>query len=510
MNRKKKEKIMQFDKIFMLLISASLLTTPAFAILATDIFASGVNTEVNNIKNTNDIGGQGGEVWGERDNELIGGTIGNIDCINGVNNVPCTITGTPRILAPYTDIDANWPTAAEFAAADNITVGLNGALTITPGVYNVISVAGSNVNNRGVLTMEPGIYYINEYLIKGQIVPGDNGGTDPEGTVISLIKSELDFTGSYNNCQINGGDGIPLYGPNRYIFYTEDIEAQVSSACVSGYMYFKYSLKQAQMDLWGAISAQYVTLQNGAHIYVDTGSLLFADFRPFLEIGPQQSAGWHIVGAPAEINATNPVTVGDFFGNDFNTSTFRTDWRVYQRDYNDTDHSVYYTELANLADNLEKSRGYWIGAKKDANMTVLGLKPVVWEYDIPGCTSVDGCYRYTLKSCSVGDTDPYYYNLVGYPGAAKADWADYRVQVEGNVTIMTPSQAHAANILNKQIWYYDSNGSTNQVLSGEYGTCDDSGSLPCNRPDYFQGHWVEVNCTNSLDKNISLIIPNGM
>ncbi len=509
MNIIKREKIMKINKILMLMITVCLLTTPVFAVLATDIFSSGVNTEVNNLKNSEDIDGQGGEVWGERDNELVGGTIGGVTCTNdgGANFVPCAISGTTRTPAPYTFIDANWPTAAEFAVAQNVDVAKTEIRTITPGIYNRIFVDGNNAN-RGQLIMEPGTYWINEYVIKGQVIPG---GT--EGTVVSLIKTELNFTGSLNNCQQNG---TPQYGPERYTFYTEDTQAEVSSACISGYMYLKYALKQAQMNLWGAVSAQQVTLQNGAHIYVDMGSLLFADFRPFLEIGPQHTAGWHIVSAPAEINVTNPVTVEDFFGNDFNISTFRQDWRVYQRDYNDSgDHSVYYKELVNETDNLEKGRGYWIGTKKDANMTVLGLKPVVWEYDIPGCTSVNGCYRYTLKSCSVGDTDPYLYNLVGYPGASVADWADYRVEVDGNGTFMTPSRAHEENIINNQIWYYDSKGNTDQVLSGEYETCDDGGLLgdsnnSCiNRPDYFQGYWVEVNCTNSIGKTIDLIIPNG-
>jgi hypothetical protein len=294
----------------------------------------------------------------------------------------------------------------------------------------------------------------------------------------------------------------PYDTPNRYVFYTEDIEANVNDACISGYMYLKHGLKNAKMDLWGAVSAEYVTLQNNTHIHVDLDHLLFADFDAFLEIGPKVAAGWHMMKAPAEINATNNVTVGCFFGDDLNTSTYGTEWIVYQRDYDGS--RSYYTKLK-LDTLLEKSRGYWLGLKKDAEVKVLGLDPVVWDDTIPGCTSVNGCTHYALKSCSVGDSNPYLYDLVGSVSSRKSDWKDYRVAVDNNgtVTVMTPSEAKAANIMNNQIWKYAPSA------TGTYVTADDTG-LVDSTIDYFEGFWVELNCTNSIGKTIDLIIPNGM
>jgi hypothetical protein len=519
MNIAKREKMIKINKIFMLSITVSLLTTPVFAVKATDIFSSGINTTLNANSAKNDISGQG-LVIGERDIALGGGSIDNnpVQCENAGVTVDCTVDGKDRTEAPYAVIDAMWPVFDDTihptieingnsgtSTVNGVTTALTPPFTLEPGIYRKIdtSKAGSVP---GQLILNPGIYWVDEYISGSgsEVIPG---GTD--GTVAMIVKSNIDFTSSLNNCKKDtNGNNVPYSTPNRYTFYSEDPTPNFSSACISGYIYFRHGNFNLQSEIWGAISAPSIQIQNAGIIHVDLEHVIFTDFGGVYETGPQQTAGWHIVAAPVEVNATNPVTVEDFFGNDFNTSTFRTDWRVYQRDYNDIDHSVYYTELDSLTDNLEKSRGYWIGTKKDANMTVLGLKPVVWQYDIPGCTSVNGCYRYTLKSCTDGDTDPYLYNLVGYPGATKADWADYRVEVDGNGTYMTPSEANVAHIINKQIWYYDSTGNTAQVLSGEYGTCDD-GILPCDRPDYFQGHWVEVNCTNSIGKTIDLIIPNG-
>jgi len=487
--------------MIMLLSIMGMFSTSAFAVLATDIFKSGVNVDLD--LNIIDINGYGGEIHGEKDNELVGGTIAATNCINNGVSVPCTMTGTGRMEAPYTSITPNWPSVVEFASAPSITVGKKETLTIDPGVYNTITVEGRG-NNHGKLIMNPGVYWINEYHIKGQVLPG---GT--EGTVVLLIKSQLDFAGSSINCSVENGNtaSVPYATPNRFVFYTEDLIADVNDASISAYVYLKYALKQAQLDLWGAISAASLTLQNGSHIYVDLEHLIFADFDAFLEVGPKKGPGWHMVKAPAEINATNQVTVTDFFGDDLNPATYGTEWVVFQRDYDGT--QSFYTELT-LATPLEKNRGYWLGLTQESELKVLGLNPVVWDDTIPGCTSDYGCYRYTLQSCSAGDTNPSLYNLVGSVGSTKSDWADYRVEVDNNGTVMTPTEAYNANIINKQIWKYIPNGSLDSANSGEYQTVDDSGLLGNATVEYFDGFWVEVNCTNSVGKTIDLIVPNRM
>ncbi len=478
----------------MLLGIMGMFSTSAFAVLATDIFMGAVNVgitqKLKNIKN-------------------------NIKCIDDAGvDVECTLNGTVRTLAPYAEVEAHWPTDDEFADAQTVKVEKDSTLEIYPGIYKSIKVekAGKKRSNPGKLIMNPGVYMIDEYVVEGQVLPGDATGADPEGTVTILVKSALELTGSYNNCNIGSRrtKSAPYSSPNRYVVYTEDTAATVDDVCMSGYIYFKEALKIGSMDLWGAISAETMTLKKRAtvNVNVDLEHLIFADFGAFLEVGPNISKGWHMVKAPAEISATNVVTIADFFGDDLDTSTFGTEWVVYQRDYDSVTHKSYYTELTELTTPLEKNRGYWLGLTKDADLKVLGLDPVVWDKKIKGCTSKHGCTRYTLQSCSAGDTNPSLYNLVGAVSSRETDWADYRVEVDNNGIVMTPSEAYHANIINKQIWKYIPNGSLDSANAGEYQTADDTGLLGDSTIDYFNGFWVEVNCTNSIGKTIDLIVPN--
>lgn len=450
-------------------------STSAFAVLATDVFPSGVSVGFNSSDTD------------------------NIKCIDDDGKTTdCQVIGAVRELAPYTDIDGQWPT---FTSAPDVTVLSGEIKTINPGVYNSIQVDVSKWDH-GVLIMNPGVYWINEYSVSGQVLPGDANGTDPDGSITLFVKSKLNFIGSHNNCIVADGKikRGPYTHPNRYILYTEDTAPIVEDTCMSGYIYFRNELNDAEIDLWGAISAETITLKKGtkSSVYVDLDHLIFTDFNGLLEVGPSMKAGWHMVKAPAEVDVNNPVTVESFFGDDLDSSTFRTDWRVYQRDYNGS--VSYYTELTELTTPLEKNRGYWLGTDKDVDLKVLGLNPVVWDRKINGCTSNKGCYRYALQSCTAGDTNPTLYNLVGSVGSTMSDWADYRVEVDG--TVMTPSEAHTANIMSNQIWKYSPSA------SGTYVTADDSGLLGDSTIDYFDGFWVEMNCTSSIGKTINLIVPN--
>ena len=462
-----------------------IVSTSAFAgVRATEVFQAGVNVKLNISP--------------------------DIECLEDGVLVPCA-QGIVRKEAPYDIIDTHWPT---FTSAQNVIVPKNGTQTINPGVYNRIEVQAQG-SKYGVLIMNPGVYFINEYIIGGQVLPGNANGTDPQGTVTLLVKSRVDISGASINCNVGNGNNAdtPYDSPNRYVFYTEDSAANVHNASISGYMYFRYALNQDQekMQLWGAISAESVILKNGSTINIDVDHLLFADFDAFLEIGPKLQPGWHMVKAPAEISATNIVTVNCFFGDDLNISEYGQEWIVYERDYDEVTHKQYYKALTPTTP-LEKNRGYWLALTKEAELKVLGLNPIVWDKNIAGCTSPHGCYRYTLQSCSVGDTNPYIHNLVGTVGSTRSNWADYRVAVNG--TVMTPTEAHNANIINKQIWKFIPNGSLASTNSGEYEIIDDQGllSLPNEQPkiDYYNGFWVEVNCTNSIGKTIDLIVPNRM
>lgn len=459
-------------------------STSSFALKATEIFSSGINLKsalnVNSILNVNSV-------------------LDSANCIENGVDTPCSsIAGTtPRILAPYAIITAYF-NAIKFNGAQKIHVKQSENKTIDPGVYKSIEVdaAGNQPGSKpGKLIMNPGLYKIDEYIVNGQVVPADTNGS-----VSLMVKSVVELTNSDNNCEA----GTPYLQPEKFAMYIEDINPVINGACMSGYLYSKYAVNNLKIDLWGAISAESLVLDVGTNINVDLEHLIFTDFFGFLEVGPSIQPGWHMVKAPAEIDANNPVCVKDFFGDDLNVSTFRTEWRVYQRDYDEVTHRTYYTELSDLSTPLEKNRGYWVSTTKNAKLKVLGLKPVVWDHNIKGCPSKHGCYRYRLQSCSEEDTNPYLYNLVGSVASRESDWKDYRIEVENNGTLMTPTAAHKAGIMNNQIWKYSPSA------TGTYVTADDSGLTDSNIStiDYFSGFWVEVNCTNSIGKKIDLIVPN--
>ncbi|GIT98596.1 hypothetical protein [Sulfurovum sp. TSL1] len=464
-------------------------STSAFAVKATEIFPSGINVNI-------DLS--------------VDNILDSANCIEDGVATPCsTITAlTSRVLAPYAMIDADF-LATDFKRAPNIRVQKDNVQTIDPGVYKRIVVDGAgnaSGSKPGKLIMNPGLYKIDTYIVNGQVVPADTNGS-----VTLMVKSEVDLTNGENNCEA----GIPYLNPDKFAMYIEDIDPFINGACMSGYLYSKYAVNNLKIDLWGAISAESLVLDMSTNINVDLEYLIFTDFSGFLEVGPNMTAGpnmtvgWHMVKAPAEISATNPVTVADFFGDDLNTSTYGREWIVYQRDYNASTHERYYTKL-NPGVKLEKNRGYLLGTIKDTELKVLGLNPVVWDHKMKtkdGCTTTKkGCYRYALQSCTEGDTNAYLYNLVGSVSSTKTYWGDYRVEVKdldtGVITVMHPDDAFKNNIMSNQIWIYNVGNNGYDII----GT--DTSLLP-HSIDYFDGFWVEMNCTNSIGKEINLIVPNG-
>lgn len=443
-------------------------STSASAVWATDVFSSGINVDIN----------------------------GYAICKDGAGNtVTCSSmveVETNRTQAPYDLIDADF-LLIDFNKAKNERVRKNEVLTIDPGVYKSIQVdaAGNKPGSKpGKLIMNPGVYEINKYIVNGQVLPADTNGT-----VTLMVKSKFDLTNSDINCKAGSHYGMD---PNKYAMYIETSDVTINGACISGYMYFKNALTDVKMDLLGAISAESLTLDLSTNIDVDLEYILFTDFSQFLEIGPKLPSGWHMVKAPAEINAS--VTVEDFFGDDLDISTYGTDWMVYQHDYDEYTYKRFYTPL-DLNTSLEKKRGYWLGTRKNTDLKVLGLNPVVWDRRIKDCPSKDGCYRYALQSCIEGDENPSRYNLIGSVASKASDWVDYRVEVNGEV--MTPSKAMKENIMSNQIWKY--NPST-----GTYVTGNDIGEGNTTI-DSFAGFWVEMNCANnSINREINLIVPNRM
>ena len=66
---------------------------------------------------------------------------------------------------------------------------------------------------------------------------------------------------------------------------------------------------------------------------------------------------WELVGIPIDLR-TDPKTVTETFQG--MSGSYGADWRVYRRDYSDTNNSSWYTYLAS-GDSVEFGKAYWLG-----------------------------------------------------------------------------------------------------------------------------------------------------
>ena len=176
---------------------------------------------------------------------------------------------------------------------------------------------------------------------------------------------------------------------------------------------------------------------------------------------------WELVGIPADFrNANNEkTTITDIFSDEMN-GAYGTDWRIYRRDYSDSNNSSWYTYLAE-DDELEFGKGYWLGSKTESKWSENGAVAVDYNSSLNGTSSctANRCVEIDLRSVSLDEaeddlngTGPYRYNITGFTGKVPVDWADCRIIVDGSV--YTPSDAESAGYLSKQIWQYDSGETT--------------------------------------------------
>lgn len=215
---------------------------------------------------------------------------------------------------------------------------------------------------------------------------------------------------------------------------------------------------------------------------------------------------WELVGIPADFrNSRNPKkTVDEIFGDDMSGS-YGIDWRIYRRDYSDTDNSSSYTYL-NSTDQLEFGIGYWLGSGLSSTWSENGAMDVDYDSASTGC-SANRCVEIDLKSATHDfnvdpddGTGPYRYNMSGFVGHSPVQWADCRFIVDG--TVMTPSELESNSLGSRQIWQYNpGSGSAN---SNGYTTCDDTMGSCMLEP--YKGFWIELHGP-SKGKSIKLLIP---
>ena len=225
---------------------------------------------------------------------------------------------------------------------------------------------------------------------------------------------------------------------------------------------------------------------------------------PACNSAPIKAKTWKLVGIPADLRS-DPKTVSDIFGDDL-SGTYGTDWRIYRRDYSDTNNSSWYTYM-NLSEPLVFGQGYWLGSKNDGRWDVDNTTAV--NYNGNNCPTAAPCVEIDLHSVSLdrsqedlNGTGAYRYNMSGFIGLTKpVDWADCRFVIDG--TVYTPSDANASGYANKQIWLYDpTNGSAN---TQGYVACDDTTPGQCKLIP-FEGFWVELH-GSTKNKSVKLLIP---
>jgi hypothetical protein len=213
---------------------------------------------------------------------------------------------------------------------------------------------------------------------------------------------------------------------------------------------------------------------------------------------------WELIGIPADLRTESDTSISKILGDDF-TGTYGTDWRIYKREYSDTNNSSWYTYLSNINTALEFGTAYWLGSKNAESWDVNDMQAVDYNSTNSACTA-GTCVEIDLKSVSldesVGDelngTGPYRYYMTGFTGKSPVNWADCRFIING--TVYTPSDAETAGYVNKQIWQYNP-GSSGADSKG-YTTCDDVTPGSCMLQPY-KGFRIELHGTTK-NKTVKL------
>ncbi|ADV46955.1 hypothetical protein Nitsa_1709 [Nitratifractor salsuginis DSM 16511] len=326
----------------------------------------------------------------------------------------------------------------------------------------------------------------------------DDSINDAGWKMVTFVKHSDDTTDLYINGQFIDSIDLGTDGDFMYLFTSDDnVTGQTLSTKVD------------EVKLWNrALSAQEIQ-----EIYNNESSGKNYDGTSREPVSCSASIAantWELVGIPADFRNPNNTkkTVADIFGDDMN-GTYGTDWRVYRRDYSDSNNSSSYTFL-DTNDPLEFGKAYWLGSKLDSRWSENGAVAVDYNSTNPDCPAAR-CVEIDLKSVSLNfgppdndpddGTGPYRYNMTGFVGKSPVDWADCRFIVDG--AAYTPSAFENAGYGSKQIWQY--NPGDGNADSNGYTTCDDTTPGSCKLEPY-KGFWVELHGP-SKGKTIKLLIP---
>lgn len=214
---------------------------------------------------------------------------------------------------------------------------------------------------------------------------------------------------------------------------------------------------------------------------------------------------WELIGIPADLRAGS-YSVADVLSADM-SGVYGNDWRIYRRDYSDTNNSSWDTYLSET-DVMEFGKGYWLGSKNNENWDVNDIVSVDYDSSNGACTA-NHCVEVDLKSISLdldsGDdlvgTGAHRYNMTGFVGKTAVNWADCRIIIDG--ITYTPSAAYDAGYVEKQIWKY--NPGDGGADSNGYTTCDDITPGGCKLEPH-KGFWIKLH-GSTKNKTVKLLIP---
>jgi hypothetical protein len=210
---------------------------------------------------------------------------------------------------------------------------------------------------------------------------------------------------------------------------------------------------------------------------------------------------WELIGISADLRTESDTSISKILGDDM-TGTYGTDWRIYKREYSDSNNSSKDTYLSDINTALEFGTAYWLGSKNSSNWNVNDMQAVDYDSTNSACTA-GTCVEIDLKSVSLDEntedtngTGPYRYYMTGFTGKSPVDWADCRIIIDG--TAYTPSNAETEDYISKTIWQYNSSGD-------DYITCDDTTPGSCMLQPY-KGFWIELHGPTK-NKTVKLLIP---
>jgi hypothetical protein len=215
---------------------------------------------------------------------------------------------------------------------------------------------------------------------------------------------------------------------------------------------------------------------------------------------------WKLIGIPADLRSGS-YGIADVLDDDFG-GTYGSDWRVYKREYSDTNNSSWYTYVSDINTPLEFGKGYWLGSKNDESWSVNDLPGVDYNAScVPGQNS-ERCVEIPVVPVSLseeegddlGGTGAYRYNMLGFSGTVPVHWSRCRIVVDG--TAYTPSQSEDHNYTSSQVWSY--NPGDARANSNGYTTFTDADSSDWLLP--YKGFWIELRHA-SKNRDIKLLIP---